>query len=507
MDRLVGLGVLQVAGSAYVAPQPLPEPKLQELWAEADRLFVDNAPLLDYVRHCGSLVSAVLRGQESPLETLFPGGSPDLARGLYERSSTMRYINELAAAAFSSLSAATPAGGAVRILEVGAGTGGTTASLLPVLAADRTRYVFTDMSDLFLDRARERFAAYPFVDYRLFNMERDPAEQGFAPGSFDVIVSANAVHASTDLRLTLRRLRELLAPGGMLVLVESTVHMDWFDMTTGLIEGWQHFADDLRTDNPLLPPETWRAALRDAGFVVAETYPGEGSAAGALGQHLVLGLVPGELAGWRADSVAAESGSPSAAVAGTTPAAAVTAAAFKQRVLEAVADERFDLLRDFVRGEVVRVLKLDAAEPPGRHDRLMDLGLDSLMAVQLRNQLAKGSGLDKPLPATIMFDQPTIEALAGYLLERIVAAGGSAGRVPRARPAGGRVTGLGVATGGGAGGVSSGTAAGARGGEWHCRSWRRRGHRRRSVGRGGRRGDGRRSVGRSGRCGHERRAD
>ncbi len=426
LDRLVVLGLLSREGALYCAPRPLPEPLIDELWAEADRLFADNTPLLAYVRHCGSLVSAVLRGLESPLETLFPGGSPDLARNLYERSATMRYINGLAASAFGSLTAAVPAGSALRILEIGAGTGGTTASLLPMLVAERARYVFTDMSELFLDRARERFAAYPFVDYRLFDMERDPAEQGFAAGSFDIIVSANAIHASTDLRLALRRVRELLAPGGLLMLVESTVHMDWFDMTTGLIEGWQHFADDLRTDNPLLAPEKWRVALRDAGFAAADTFPAESSSATVLGQHLVLGLAPGQVVGRQGSPVldGADGSAPSAGMPGAsgTAAAAEEAEAFRRRVLEALPGERLELLRDFVRAQVVRVLKLDATEPPGRHDRLMDLGLDSLMAVQLRNQLAKGLGESRPLPATIMFDQPTIEALATYLLDRLTPA-------------------------------------------------------------------------------------
>jgi acyl transferase domain-containing protein/SAM-dependent methyltransferase len=420
LERLVAGGLLVARADTFTSARALPEPNIDALWAEADRLFADNRALLDYVRHCGSLVSAVLRGQESPLETLFPGGSPVLAENLYERSATMRYVNGIAAAVLSALARTVPGGRALRILEVGAGTGGTSAALLPVLPPDRARYTFTDVSDLFLDRARERFAAYPFVEYRRFDMEQDPAAQGYAAGSFDVIVSANAVHASTDLRLALSRLHGLLAPGGTLVLVESTVHLDWFDMTTGLIEGWQHFKDDLRVDNPLLPPETWLRALKDAGFADSMALPDGQSIASELGQHVLVARVPGLLEGGAATSRdGADSASDASQTAAPAAQAVDAARALREKVLETLPADRLELLRDFVRERVVSVLKLDSSEPPSRHDRLMDLGFDSLMAVQLRNQLARGLALEKPLGATVLFDYPTIEALAGHLLERV----------------------------------------------------------------------------------------
>ena len=241
LDRLVAQGLLCAEGDAYVADTPLPDPGLPSLWVEAERLFADDRPLLAYVRHCGQLLSQVLRGNESPLETLFPGGSFDLAQDLYEHSEPMRYVNALVGNAFESLGSSVSEGHTVRVLEVGAGTGATTAALLSVLPPDRTHYLFTDVSDVFLDRARQRLGSYSFLTFGRLDLDNDVAAQGYLPGSFDVIVSANAVHASTDLRLALRRLRDLLAPGGLLILVESTTHFAWFDMTTGLIEGWQHF--------------------------------------------------------------------------------------------------------------------------------------------------------------------------------------------------------------------------------------------------------------------------
>ena len=442
LERLAALGLLRDAGGAYVSDNALPEPAINALWDEAERLFRDNSQLLAYVRHCGALVGSVLRGEENPLETLFPGGSVELAENLYTHSATMRYVNGIAAAVFNTLSAGTPAGRTLRVLEVGAGTGGTSAALLPVLAHDRTRYVFTDVSDLFLERARERFAAYPFIEYRRFDLEQDPQTQGYSPASFDVIVSANAVHATADLRLSLQRLRELLAPGGVLVLVESTTHLDWFDMTTGLIEGWQRFADNLRTDNPLLPPQTWLNALQAAGFADSAALPEEGSVAADLGQHVLVATVPGALAGGIAyadGAVLAVTAIASGSSAARGSATAEQAAQLRQRLTDSLPADRLAMLRDFVRERVVRVLKLDAASPPSRYDRLMDLGFDSLMAVQLRNQLAKGLALEKPLPATLMFDHPTIEALATYLLDRVA---------PIADPASGPATSSGAVAAG-----------------------------------------------------------
>ncbi len=121
--------------------------------------------------------------------------------------------NRMAAEALRALLAGLPSDRTIRILEIGAGTGATSEVLLPLLPPDRAEYVFTDLSKLFLQRAAERFTAYPFVRYELLNLESPPGEQGFADGQFDLIVAVNVVHATQDITVSLGNIRQLLAPG------------------------------------------------------------------------------------------------------------------------------------------------------------------------------------------------------------------------------------------------------------------------------------------------------
>jgi SAM-dependent methyltransferase len=298
-------------------------------------------------------------------------------------------------------------------LEVGAGTGGTTSAVLPALDPERTAYVFTDVSDLFLEQARVKFAAYRFLQYGRLDIEKTPAEQGYAPGAFDVVVAANVLHATRDLRRTVQRARSLLAPGGVLVLSETTAHPHYFDITTGLIEGWQSFDDDLRDDNPLISAERWVTLLLEEGFESARAFPEPGVPTEILGNHVIVAAL--------AEGV--REAVHDAAVGGATVATAeavstVESAANEElldRLREAVPEERRELLAELARSEVMKVLRLDSRRLPDLEARLLDLGLDSLMAVQLRNRLGTALAVSKPLSATLVFDHPTCRAIGVYL--------------------------------------------------------------------------------------------
>ena len=422
LESLTSQGFLVRRGNTFESPAPLPDIHVEP---PHEGLGRDILPLLDYMHRCGKKLNEVLTGKESALETLFPGGSFDLAEFLYETSAVARYSNGIVRSVIEAAVSGPLAGtaGKVNILEVGAGTGGTTTAVLPALPADRAAYFFTDVSDFFLARAKRKFAAYPFVRYGLLDFEKDVQAQGFPLGGFDVVFGANTLHATADLRRALAGVRSLLAPGGLLVLLEVTHEQAWFDITTGLIEGWQKFTDGIRDDSPLLPPDRWLSVFAETGFDRALAFPEPGSPAEVLGLHVLVARVPpsdvlsaADVEGRRQlESLSRDAGG---ATRAERSGGSESGEEFRRQVASALDADRDEMLVAYVRDHVTAVLG-DASGPPDRRHRLMDLGLDSLMAVELRNRLATGLALTRPLSATLMFDYPTIDAIAGHLAKEI----------------------------------------------------------------------------------------
>ncbi|KAL7907284.1 hybrid PKS-NRPS [Trichoderma velutinum] len=146
------------------------------------------------------------------------------------------------------------------VLEIGAGTGGTTRSVFDAIENAYSSYTFTDISTGFFENAEERFRDHSGkMTFKVLDIEKDPKSQGFAENSY-------------DLGDTMRHVRSLLKPGGFLIMLEVTgpeLLRSHFIM--GALSGWWLGGDDGRVLSPALTASQWDELLQETGFSGVDT--------------------------------------------------------------------------------------------------------------------------------------------------------------------------------------------------------------------------------------------
>jgi thioester reductase-like protein/SAM-dependent methyltransferase/acyl carrier protein len=179
----------------------------------------------------------------------------------------------------------------INILELGAGTGGTTSALLPILAASGIpiRYTVTDVSPGLVAGLRKRFnKQYPFMRFEVLDMEKSPSTELLH--SQHAVLATNCVHATRSLAVTTKNIHELLRPDGFLVMLEMTDVLPWVDLVFGLTEGWWLFTDG--RSHACVRPTAWKTTLQSNGYGHVDWT--EGDLPESSIQQLIIALASGE---------------------------------------------------------------------------------------------------------------------------------------------------------------------------------------------------------------------
>ena len=140
-----------------------------------------------------------------------------------------------------------------RILEVGGGFAGTTAPLAQLLSSLNRpiSYTFTDVSPKLVKAAKARLSIYPWMDFQVLDLDKDPPASLL--NRYDLVIGTNVVHATSNIVKSCSRLRLMLRDEGIIALSEVTCKVKWYDIVSGLLEGWWCATDG--RDYPLQSPE------------------------------------------------------------------------------------------------------------------------------------------------------------------------------------------------------------------------------------------------------------
>ncbi|KAL4738147.1 hypothetical protein BDV11DRAFT_216171 [Aspergillus similis] len=259
---LVNIDGEAITRTAIQAPRPS-----KEIFDELVSRHPDQNAADKLTFYTGSHLAEVLRGETDGIKLIF--GTQDgreLVSKLYGDWPLNRlFYRQMEDFLERLISKLDMSQGPIKILEMGAGTGGTTKWLVPLLAKLNVpvEYTFTDIAPSFVAAARKKFSKqYPFMKFRVHDIEKVPADDLI--GSQHVIVASNAVHATHSLSESGKNIRKALRPDGFLLMLEMTGTLHWVDIIFGLFEGWWYF-DDGRT-HAVTHESRWAKDLQAVGY-------------------------------------------------------------------------------------------------------------------------------------------------------------------------------------------------------------------------------------------------
>lgn len=132
---------------------------------------------------------------------------------------------------------------------------------------------YTDISPGFFERAKEKFESWGgLVNYRRLDIASDPVEQGFEPGSYDLVIASEVLHATAYMDRTMRNVRTLVKPGGKVVVIETALLTVFHNIVFGKLPGWWVGEEAERSDGPTLTENQWDVLLRQTGFSGLDGY-------------------------------------------------------------------------------------------------------------------------------------------------------------------------------------------------------------------------------------------
>jgi acyl transferase domain-containing protein len=234
----------------------------------ADELNAQNATGRLTVR-IGRNLAAIIRGEINPLELMREG---NLLNQFYMGHEALKARSYKHLSTIVELYAIKNPG--AKVLEIGAGTGGATTAVLEAfgIRGDGTgsilgHYTFTDILPGFFEAARSKFAAWSsLMDFKKLDIEVNPLEQGFTNDTYDLIMAASCLNCTKNLNATMLHVRQLLRPGGTLLLIEATADRLESQLISGTLPGWWLAEEPERQMSPNAPLEMWERVLRETGF-------------------------------------------------------------------------------------------------------------------------------------------------------------------------------------------------------------------------------------------------
>ncbi|MGD0096268.1 MAG: SDR family NAD(P)-dependent oxidoreductase [Terracidiphilus sp.] len=389
---------------------------IRKEWQTQKERFCQNADvraLTILVSDCMERLPEIIQGRTLATDIVFPNSSMEKVEAVYKNNPLPDVFNEIAgnaAAAYVRQRLHADPRARLRILEIGAGTGGTSVIVFDKLRPFRQSvetYCYTDLSQAFFFHAEENYRPQnPYLECRRLDIEKAVEEQGFELGSYDLVIASNVLHATRNIRQTIRNAKALLQSGGYLLLNEIGTKSLSAHLTFGLLDGWWLFEDArLRIRNcPALSPSNWKRVLEEEGFRPVQ-FPAE--EAHDLGYQIVFAPSDGIVRQKRRVAAAAPPSKLPVPLQLTEPIRDVSPTAVSSSNVDAH-------IRTIILESLSSVLKVNREEIDA-DTAFSDYGIDSILGVKFIEGVNKCLSIG--LNTAVIFEHSSLDRLSKHVTE------------------------------------------------------------------------------------------
>ena len=263
-------------------------PSAEDIWLSVLGDSPSYLPELLLLGRCGKHLADVLQhkidaekllfSNKSSIQEHWSGASPsNLSMNLALKATLQEIINDW------------PANRRLRVLEVGGNNTEISQLILPIFHSDQCDYTYIHHNDEILSKVTFDFEEWGFVKTELLDLSQDIDFESapVIPYGFDIVIAANTLYHSDDCSKAQRNIKKLLAPKGVLLLIERQSDR-FMDMTFGLqTEWWAHTTNSSEPIPLLMTANEWRSDLKENGFEQVELLV-EPEATGDIGAFMVV---------------------------------------------------------------------------------------------------------------------------------------------------------------------------------------------------------------------------
>ncbi|MCG8411304.1 MAG: L-histidine N(alpha)-methyltransferase [Bacteroidales bacterium] len=356
-------------------------------------------PYYNLIHTCLDSYSDILTGNIAATDVMFPNGSLELVQGIYSGNNIADYYTDLIAEIAVQLIDSNDQK-VFKIVEIGSGTGSTTRQVCEKLSRYdvQIQYIFTDISTHFLTKAKEKFGReFPNLEFKHLDIEKEPLDQGFNLGDYNMVIATNVLHATTNIGNTIRNIKKLLVSEGVLLINEMTKKQDFLSLTFGLLDGWWLSQDkEIREEgSPILSTLKWFDVLKQEGYINLQSKGEIDNIDDLWSQRIIIAQSNGEIKLQNSREIAGN-------------------VQFEQPTVETHYEDPSN--QDYVLERILEVISNGTGMPSDQitlRRSFSELGIDSIVGVEIVDKLNQTLGVK--LKNTVFFNYPNLEELNKHI--------------------------------------------------------------------------------------------